>query len=89
MGRGPGRPPEKPAAPGKPAETELLAYLTVRQKQVLKLVSDGMSNKEIGRALYISPSTVNGHLSRIFSVLGVDGRIEAAVMWTRNTRENR
>lgn len=46
------------------------ARLTSRQQQVLQLASEGMTNKEIARCLYIAPSVVAGHLTTIYGELG-------------------
>lgn len=53
--------------------------LTPRETEVLDLVGQGMTNAEIGRALFISEATVKTHLLRVFAKLGVDDRT-AAVM---------
>ncbi len=51
-------------------------YLTERERQVLKLVVEGKSNKEIARALVISPKTVSVHRSNIMAKLGVHNSVE-------------
>ena len=51
--------------------------LSQREIEVLGLVSEGLSNAEIGRRLYISAQTVKTHLERIFTKLGVSGRAAA------------
>ena len=51
--------------------------LSGREAEVLKLVSGGTSNKEIGQQLHISEATVKSHLSHIFGKLGVDDRTAA------------
>ena len=51
--------------------------LTVREKQILKLLCEGMSNKEIGRALRISYATVKNHVHNILEKLQVRRRGEA------------
>jgi two-component system NarL family response regulator len=51
--------------------------LTDREAEVLQLVADGKSNKEIGTKLYISEFTVKGHLRSIFTKLKVLSRTEA------------
>jgi DNA-binding CsgD family transcriptional regulator len=56
-----------------------LVQLTPREMEVIQLVAEGLSNKEIGRSLSISPRTVNFHLDNLFSKLGVRSRTEAAV----------
>lgn len=48
--------------------------LSGREKEVLRLVADGMSNEEIGELLFVSPNTIKVHLKRIAIKLGVDGR---------------
>ena len=53
-----------------PADT-----LTNRQRQVVRLVTQGLSNREIARKLRRSPATVAAHLRRIFQTLGVKSRI--------------
>jgi signal transduction histidine kinase len=53
--------------------------LTEREMQTLQLLAEGLSNKEIARALTVSPRTVNFHLDNIYSKLGVGSRTEAAI----------
>lgn len=53
--------------------------LTPRELMVLTLLRQGKSNKEIGVALRISTRTVQKHLQRIYSHLGVKTRVEAIV----------
>jgi DNA-binding NarL/FixJ family response regulator len=57
--------------------------LTDRELEILKLVGRGLTNKRIGRQLYISDRTVQAHLSNIFSKLGVESRTEAAMYAVR------
>jgi DNA-binding CsgD family transcriptional regulator/Tfp pilus assembly protein PilF len=52
--------------------------LTARQAEVLRLLADGLSNKEIAARLYLSPGTVERHLATIYRKLGLGGRVEAA-----------
>jgi DNA-binding NarL/FixJ family response regulator len=52
--------------------------LSTREKQVLRMVVDGMSNKSIASELYLAESTVKCHLSSAFTKLGVRSRNEAA-----------
>ncbi|ADH98944.1 response regulator transcription factor [Salisediminibacterium selenitireducens] len=59
-----------------PAEHE---QLTARELEVLELMSRGMSNQEIGDALYISLKTVKVHVSNILSKLGVHDRTQAVI----------
>lgn len=54
--------------------------LTKRQVDVLKLLTEGLSNQEIARKLFISPKTVDHHISAILSKLNVHTRTEAATI---------
>jgi len=53
--------------------------LTPREREVLKLVADGLSNKEVAGRLFISEVTVKVHLRHIYEKLGVRNRMEAAL----------
>jgi DNA-binding NarL/FixJ family response regulator len=53
--------------------------LTDRELNILKLVGKGLSNKQIGKQLFISDRTVQAHLSNIFSKLNVSSRTEAVM----------
>jgi RNA polymerase sigma factor (sigma-70 family) len=57
---------------------EVLAHLTRREREVLKLVAQGLSNKEIAKALVITTNTVKRHLKSIFEKLEVHTRAAAA-----------
>ena len=57
--------------------------LTPRQRQVLELLVEGRSNRDIARALSLSENTVKAHLAAIFRVLGVQTRAAAAVAGAR------
>ena len=58
--------------------------LSEREHQVLALVADGKTNREIGTALFIDPSTVRTHISNILEKLQVDNRVQAAVRAVRD-----
>jgi two-component system nitrate/nitrite response regulator NarL len=56
-----------------------LERLTSRERQILHLLSDGMSNKEIANALRVSVSTIKAHLTKIFRKLGQPDRVRLAL----------
>jgi ATP/maltotriose-dependent transcriptional regulator MalT len=57
--------------------------LTARESQVLALIAEGLSNREIGQRLFISAKTTSVHVSAILRKLGVATRTQAAVMAER------
>jgi DNA-binding NarL/FixJ family response regulator len=63
--------------------------LSEREQAVLSWLKHGLSNKEIGLALSISPRTVQKHLQRVYQQLGVQTRAEAIVRIHRRTRNSR
>ncbi|MET0597058.1 MAG: response regulator transcription factor [Mesorhizobium sp.] len=62
-----------------PAETHAAPALTQREEQILRLVAEGLSNKEIGRKLDLQEKTVKYYMSAVFQKLGVRNRVEAAI----------
>jgi DNA-binding NarL/FixJ family response regulator len=60
--------------------------LTDREREVLELITRGMANKQIARALNISDSTVKAHVGSIFQRIGVTDRTSAALWAERNAR---
>ena len=59
---------------GAPAEPDALGELTPQQRQIVPLASDGLTDREIGDRLFLSPRTVGSHLYRSYPKLGVAGR---------------
>ena len=49
------------------------------ERSLAQLVSDGLTNREIGRAMHLSPKTIEVYLSRLFSKTGCSSRVELAV----------
>lgn len=64
------------AEPGQPA-------LTPREREILTLLADGLTNGEIGKRLFISTKTVSVHVSRILAKMGATSRTEAAALARR------
>lgn len=68
-----------PRRTDRPAELELLSE---REQQVLLLVGDGRSNREIARTLRVSEATVKSHVSRVLAKLELRDRVHAAqLVW--------
>ncbi|MFJ2768174.1 AAA family ATPase [Streptomyces sp. NPDC087300] len=67
----------EPAAPADPADA---LGLTSRERDVLRLVAVGRSNRQIAEELFISPKTASVHVSNILAKLSVTGRGEAAAL---------
>ena len=67
----------------KHTDARALSGLTPREREVLRLVVEGQSNKEIGRTLSISEDTAKKHVQTILSKLGVSDRTQAAVKAVR------
>jgi DNA-binding NarL/FixJ family response regulator len=60
------------------------ADLTDREVEILRLVAEGLDNTDIADRLFLSPSTVKNHVSSILGKLGVEGRVQAAVLAVRS-----
>lgn len=71
-----------PPAPSAPAAE--LGELTEREREVLKLLGQGYSNKEIADALYISEGTAKNHVSSVIEKLGLRDRTQAALWAVRH-----
>ncbi|MCA1644870.1 MAG: response regulator transcription factor [Chloroflexi bacterium] len=67
-----------------PRKPDAGAQLTEREREVLRLLADGRSNKEIARLLVVSERTVKGHVSNILGKLGLQDRTQAALFAVRN-----
>ena len=72
-------PPSEPDAAGTGDDDDPFG-LTPRERQVLVLVAEGRTNREIGAALYMAEKTASVHVSRILAKLDVRSRTEAAAV---------
>jgi DNA-binding NarL/FixJ family response regulator len=59
--------------------------LTTRERQIIRVLSDGVTNKEIGRRLRLAEGTVKVHLHHIYRKLGIANRTALAVLARTNT----
>jgi DNA-binding CsgD family transcriptional regulator/tetratricopeptide (TPR) repeat protein len=73
-------PVDTTASPETPSSPAASLGLTRREVEVLALVAEGRTNRQIGQALFITPKTASIHVSRILAKLGVAGRGEAAAV---------
>ncbi|MFD6248278.1 MULTISPECIES: response regulator [Streptomyces] len=64
----------------RPPEDERLAALSERERSVLELIGEGLTNRQIAKRLYLSEKTVKNHISRLLGKLGVERRVQAAVI---------
>lgn len=55
--------------------------LSPRQREVMNLAADGRTNKEIARALAMSPTTARDHLHQAYKKLNARNRVEATLIW--------
>ncbi|MFL6078562.1 MAG: response regulator [Ornithinibacter sp.] len=72
-----------PATGGEPTGSGMADGLSPRETEVLRLVAQGLANKQIARALGITERTVKAHLGRVFREIGVLDRTSAA-LWARD-----
>jgi len=64
----------------RPTPPKELDELTSREREIFRLIADGLSNAEIGRELYISETTVKTHVTHVFQKLNVRDRVQAVVL---------
>ncbi|MGV9452480.1 response regulator [Streptomyces sp. NPDC003635] len=64
-------------------EPDALPGLTGREREILALIGEGLTNRQIGQRLFLAEKTVKNHISRLLAKLGVERRIQAAVIATQ------
>jgi DNA-binding NarL/FixJ family response regulator len=69
-----------------PEERQRAETLSVREREIHELLAQGLTNRQIARALFISEVTVKVHVRHIFDKLGVRSRVEAATRLPRQSR---
>ncbi|MEU5665573.1 response regulator [Streptomyces longwoodensis] len=67
----------------EPEEADQLPGLTGREREILALIGEGLTNRQIGQRLFLAEKTVKNHISRLLAKLGVERRIQAAVLATQ------
>ena len=78
---------EVPAVSASPEPLHKRLGLTPREFEVLSLVAAGRTNRQIGKALFITEKTASVHVSHILAKLGATSRVEAAAVALRLRRE--
>jgi DNA-binding NarL/FixJ family response regulator len=63
-----------------PPQEQALDSLSPRERDVLGLIGEGLTNRQIGKRLYLSEKTVKNNVSRLLAKLGVERRVQAAVI---------
>ncbi|GAQ59963.1 response regulator [Streptomyces scabiei] len=69
--------------PREEREPEALPGLTGREREILALIGEGLTNRQIGQRLFLAEKTVKNHISRLLAKLGVERRVQAAVIATQ------
>jgi two-component system nitrate/nitrite response regulator NarL len=65
---------------GNASTEDVLTVLTERERQIMRLVSEGLSNKEVGRQLNVSDGTIKVHLHHIYQKLAISNRTALAAL---------
>jgi two-component system response regulator DevR len=73
---------------GPGPEQEALSALSPREREILALIGEGLTNRQIGKQLYLSEKTVKNNVSRLLAKLGVERRVQAAVIATNTESGN-
>jgi len=71
----------------RPARAPDVAGLSQREREVLALVAEGLTNRQIAERLFISPVTARNHVSSILTKLGLENRTQAAAWLARGAAE--
>jgi len=78
---------------GRRRQADPVQTLTTREREVLQQMAEGRSNRAIGERLFLSPKTVEAHVSAIFSKLGIEDtaddnrRVLSVLTWLRGDGE--
>lgn len=66
------------------ASQEKMEKLSLREREILEAIGDGLKTQGIADRLYISPGTVRAHIANIFSKLNVSSRLQAYIMYSKH-----
>ena len=71
---------------GGPSEPDELRHLTAQERRVLELVTEGLTNRQIGEQLFLAEKTIKNYVTTILSKLGLERRTQAAVLASKLLR---
>lgn len=69
------------------AQNKLLEKLTLKEEQILALIAEGKSNKEIAQAQFVEVSTIKTHINNLYKKLGISHRKEARLLGKQLTKK--
>jgi DNA-binding NarL/FixJ family response regulator len=72
--------------PGSADEADGPASLTEREREIMNLISQGLTNRDIANRFVLSEKTVKNHVNRIYSKLGATNRAQATALWLGTAR---
>jgi DNA-binding NarL/FixJ family response regulator len=72
--------------PGSPDAADGPASLTAREREIMNLISQGLTNGQIAERFVLSEKTVKNHVNRIYSKLGAANRAQATALWLGTAR---
>jgi DNA-binding NarL/FixJ family response regulator len=70
-----------------PDTSDALAVLTDRERQILELIGEGLTNRQIGERIFLAEKTIKNYVSSLLAKLGLERRTQAAVFATRNPQD--
>ncbi|MFZ4812778.1 MAG: response regulator transcription factor, partial [Ilumatobacteraceae bacterium] len=70
------------------SEDARMASLTAREREVLELIGQGLTNRQIGEQMFLAEKTVKNYVSGLLAKLGMERRTEAAVFVARREHEH-
>ena len=79
--------PGKDAARGETDQNHIRTRLSERQRQVLRLLGEGKTNKEIAKTLFLSPNTIKLHVSAMLQRLKLKSRTQATLLSSRLNKQ--
>jgi DNA-binding NarL/FixJ family response regulator len=71
---------------GASQQVDPLRELTAREREILDLIGDGLTNRQIGERLHLAEKTIKNYVSNLLAKLGMERRTQAAVLATEVRR---